>query len=58
MVIAANLSQIQHFLEMGLLQNKPALYDAFDRAITGCQVVYSCLDEEVQKMMIYNLKKF
>lgn len=50
MVIAASLSQVQNLLEHAALQNKPQLLETFDRALTGCRVVYGCLEEEVREL--------
>jgi hypothetical protein len=50
MVIAASLSQVQNLLQHDALQNKPQLLETFDRALTGCRVVYGCLEEEVQEL--------
>jgi hypothetical protein len=50
MVVAASLSQVQNLLQHDALLNKPELLDTFDRALTGCRVVYGCLDEEVQEL--------
>lgn len=52
MVIAASLSQIQNLLHHDALQSKPQLLETFDRAITGCRVVYGCLDEEVRDLVL------
>jgi hypothetical protein len=51
MVIAASLSQIQTLLQHDALVHKPQLLDTFDQALTGCRVVYGCLDEEVQALV-------
>ncbi|CAO2649516.1 Nn.00g069010.m01.CDS01 [Neocucurbitaria sp. VM-36] len=50
MVIAASLSQVQNLLHHDALQNKPQLLETFDRALTGCRVVYGCLEEEVRDL--------
>jgi len=50
MVIAASLSQIQNLLQHDTLQNKPQLLETFDSALTGCRVVYGCLEEEVGEL--------
>ncbi|RMZ73207.1 ankyrin repeat [Pyrenophora seminiperda CCB06] len=52
MVIAASLSQVQNLLQHDALQNKPQLLETFDRALTGCRVVYGCLEEEVRELAI------
>jgi hypothetical protein len=52
MVIAASLSQVQNLLQHETLQNKPQLLETFDRALTGCRVVYGCLEEEVRDLVI------
>lgn len=61
MVVAASLSQIQNLLLGATLQNKPDIRDTLDKALTGCWVVYQCLDEEVQelnsKMDVNDLRK-
>jgi hypothetical protein len=51
MVIAASLSQIQNLLHHDALQQKPELLETFDRALTGCRVVYGCLEEEVRDLV-------
>ena len=50
MVVAASLSQVQNLLQQDALLNKPELLDTFDSALTGCRVVYGCLDDEVQEL--------
>lgn len=50
MVIAASLSQVQNLLQHDALLRKPQLLETFDRALTGCRVVYGCLDEEVRDL--------
>jgi hypothetical protein len=50
MVVAASLSQVQSLLQHDALLNKPELLDTFDRTLTGCRVVYGCLDDEVQDL--------
>ncbi|KAJ4353881.1 uncharacterized protein N0V89_005611 [Didymosphaeria variabile] len=50
MVVAASLSQIQSLLQGTTLQNKPELRNTLDQALTGCWVVYQCLDEEVRDL--------
>jgi hypothetical protein len=52
MVIAASLSQVQNLLHHDALQNKPQLLETFDRALTGCRVVYGCLEEEVRDLVV------
>ncbi|KAF2823827.1 hypothetical protein CC86DRAFT_60432 [Ophiobolus disseminans] len=51
MVIAASLSQVQNLLEHDALRSKPQLLETFDRALTGCRVVYGCLEEEVRDLV-------
>jgi hypothetical protein len=51
MVIAASLSQVQNLLQHDALQQKPQLLETFDRALTGCRIVYACLDEEVRDLV-------
>ncbi|KAH7087829.1 hypothetical protein FB567DRAFT_355180 [Paraphoma chrysanthemicola] len=51
MVIAASLSQVQNLLQHDALQSKPQLLETFDRALTGCRVVYGCLEEEVRDLV-------
>jgi hypothetical protein len=51
MVIAASLSQVQNLLQHDTLRNKPQLLETFDRALTGCRVVYGCLEEEVRDLV-------
>lgn len=56
-VISASLAQVQGIL----LRNsqvsrdeyriRPELQDAFDIALTGCAVTFSCLDHEVQSLV-------
>jgi hypothetical protein len=52
MVIAASLSQVQNLLHQDTLQSKPQLLETFDRALTGCRVVYGCLEEEVRELVV------
>jgi hypothetical protein len=52
MVIAASLSQVQILLHQDTLQSKPQLLETFDRALTGCRVVYGCLEEEVRELVV------
>jgi hypothetical protein len=51
MVIAASLSQVQNLLHHDALLHKPELLDTFDRSMTGCRVVYGCLEEEVESLV-------
>ncbi|KAF2624071.1 hypothetical protein BU25DRAFT_413944 [Macroventuria anomochaeta] len=51
MVIAASLSQVQNLLQHDSLVQKPQLLETFDRALTGCRVVYGCLEEEVRDLV-------
>ncbi|KAH7386788.1 hypothetical protein DE146DRAFT_621234 [Phaeosphaeria sp. MPI-PUGE-AT-0046c] len=51
MVIAASLSQVQNLLQHDGLQSKPQLLETLDRALTGCRVVYGCLEEEVRDLV-------
>lgn len=51
MVIAASLSQVQNLLQHDALLQKPQLLETFDRALTGCRVVYGCLEEEVRDLV-------
>ncbi|KAF2715315.1 hypothetical protein K504DRAFT_421967 [Pleomassaria siparia CBS 279.74] len=50
MIIAASLSQLQRLLQQNALEDNPVLRDTFDQALTGCRVVYVCLDEEVREL--------
>ncbi|KAI4681537.1 hypothetical protein J4E81_009895 [Alternaria sp. BMP 2799] len=52
MVIAASLSQVQSLLQHDALREKPQLLETFDRALTGCRVVYGCLEEEVRDLRV------
>jgi hypothetical protein len=52
MVIAASLSQVQTLLHQDTLKSKPQLLQTFDRALTGCRVVYGCLEEEVRDLVV------
>ncbi|KAF1947094.1 hypothetical protein EJ02DRAFT_334893 [Clathrospora elynae] len=52
MVIAASLSQVQNLLQHDGLQRKPQLLETFDRALTGCRIVYGCLEEEVIDLVV------
>ncbi|OJD40511.1 ankyrin repeat protein [Diplodia corticola] len=56
--ISASLSQIQglllrdataHSLDSHFA-NRPELRDTFDTALTGCTIVYACLDEEIHRL--------
>ncbi|KAL5121604.1 hypothetical protein ACEQ8H_000290 [Pleosporales sp. CAS-2024a] len=51
MVMAASLSQVQTLLHKDTLRSKRQLLDTFDRALTGCRVVYACLEEEVRDLV-------
>ncbi|KAF2145327.1 uncharacterized protein K452DRAFT_355813 [Aplosporella prunicola CBS 121167] len=56
--ISASLSQVQSLLlrdpvnDPSYLKNRPELLPAFDTALTGCEVVYACLDEEIQRLVL------
>jgi hypothetical protein len=52
MVVAASLSQVQNLLQHDALREKPQLLETFDRALTGCRVVYGCLEEEVRELRV------
>ncbi|KNG48332.1 ankyrin repeat-containing protein [Stemphylium lycopersici] len=51
-VVAASLSQVQTLLDHDALRQKPELLETFDRALTGCRVVYACLEEEVRELVV------
>ncbi|KAH6622017.1 hypothetical protein C7974DRAFT_314631 [Boeremia exigua] len=51
MVIAASLSQVQNLLQNDSLLRKPLLLETFDRALTGCRIVYGALEEEVRDLV-------
>lgn len=53
LVIAASLSQIQAVVlgsPQSLGPDRPELESLFDNALTGCMVVYSALDKEIQDL--------
>lgn len=58
MVIGASLRQLQHILAQNeevclqQFQNRSDLSDVFEAALLGCSLVYSCLDDEVQRLMV------
>lgn len=41
---------MQVLLENGMLHKRPELLETFDRALTGCRIVYVCLEEEVREL--------
>ena len=47
-VISASLAQVQGLLLRTQCKIRPELRDAFDIALTGCAVTFSCLDHGVQ----------
>jgi hypothetical protein len=57
-VISASLSQIQALIlskqdpEM-LLRSRPEIAATLDTALTGCMVLFSCLDEEIRNVSRY-----
>jgi hypothetical protein len=57
-VISASLSQIQTLIlskqdpEM-LLRSRPEIAATLDTTLTGCMVLFSCLDEEIQNVSRY-----
>ena len=58
MLVSASLSQIQSmFLQNNEalavhLRSRPELSSTLDTALTGCTVVYKCLDSEIQKLSV------
>jgi hypothetical protein len=42
--------KVQILLQRGTLENRPELQHTFDQALTGCRVVYACLDKEVRDL--------
>lgn len=50
-IISASLSRVQDLLLRDALQGRPDLRSAFDTALTGCMVVFSCLDDEVRGLV-------
>ncbi|EKG20895.1 hypothetical protein MPH_01759 [Macrophomina phaseolina MS6] len=54
--ISAALSQIQGLLLRDVshldshFANRPELRETFDTALTGCEVIYACLEEEIQRL--------
>ena len=61
-VISASLSQIQALIlskqdpEM-LLRSRPEIAATLDTALTGCMVLFSCLDEEIRIVSRYALRQ-
>ncbi|KAF2085753.1 hypothetical protein K490DRAFT_45933 [Saccharata proteae CBS 121410] len=57
-VISASLSQLQSLLVSDAnhisdhLRDRPELYATFDTSLAGCMVIYSCLDDEVQRLSV------
>ncbi|KAF4546047.1 Ankyrin repeat protein [Lasiodiplodia theobromae] len=57
-VISASLAQIQSLLLRdgasndldSHFANRPELRDTFDNALSGCTIVYACLEEEIQRL--------
>jgi hypothetical protein len=57
-VVSASLSQIEAIISSkqdteSLLRSKPAIAATLDTALTGCMVLFSCLDEEVKHVSRY-----
>lgn len=56
--VQAALSQIESMLRqdgdavVSRFMEQPVLASAFDTAITGCQMVYSCLDAELHELAV------
>jgi hypothetical protein len=55
-VISASLSRIQSLLLLepdlpGLLESRQELVAALDATLTGCMVLYSCLDTEMGRIL-------
>jgi hypothetical protein len=53
--MGASLSQIQTFIlshgnPAKFLQSRPDVAATLDRSLTGCAVLFSCLDEEIRKV--------
>lgn len=54
-VISASLSQIQAIIlskqdSAQLLQSRPEIAATLDTSLTGCMVLFSCLDEEIREV--------
>jgi hypothetical protein len=54
-VISASLSQIEAIISSKqdsetLLRSRPAIAATLDTALTGCMVLFSCLDEEIKNV--------
>lgn len=50
-VITASLTEVQTYvLQNPGMHTRPELRTTFDMALTGCMVIFSCLDQEVQKI--------
>lgn len=54
-VISASLSQIEATISSkqdteSLLRSRPAIAATLDTALTGCMVLFSCLDEEIKNV--------
>lgn len=53
-IIGASLSRIQTLLLQDVsttsarLENRPDVRDAFDKALMGCMLVFSCLEEDIR----------
>lgn len=58
-VVSASLSQIEGIISsrqhsQSLLRTRPAIAATLDTALTGCMVLFSCLDEEVKNVSKYS----
>jgi len=52
-LISAALTQLQTLLlQNSQVQNRPDLVITFDTALTGCMVVFTCLEEEIRKLSL------
>lgn len=57
-VVGASLSQIEAIISSKqdsdtLLLSRPAIAATLDTALTGCMVLFSCLDEEIENVSRY-----
>jgi hypothetical protein len=60
-VISASLSQVQSLLLRqtdlpAMLESRPELVATLDAALTGCMVLFSCLDDEMQNILASSSK--
>jgi hypothetical protein len=54
-VISTSLTEMQMLLlQNPVVRNRPDLLDIFDNGLTGCMLLFTCLEQEIRKLSLPN----